>query len=200
MRSLGLVTLVFAFALVGAAALADDTMSCPPAPAGVPAGVGAGPVQDLQNVYGPGFDQSFMKSMYQQHANVAALATIGIEQASDKNLRNLSGKIRYEQTKDNQKLAMNYKDLGFGAIPVDFSKAQVSVNSLAGFTPADFDVGYARTMIALLQQTVNASSLGSERLANPDLRNQSDIVSSAATNEIIALQRWLTIKAPGVDY
>ncbi len=135
--------------------------------------------------------------MYQQHVDVSVLASQGIEQSTDPTLKDLSGKIRYEQTKDNQKLAYYYRKLGYGAMPVNYTRGQIVVDSLAGVTPPNFNLGYARSMIAILRQTIDAADLGGSRLANVDLRYQSGLVANSAEIEIIALKKWMALNAPG---
>ncbi|MCE5199230.1 MAG: hypothetical protein ABFD54_15895 [Armatimonadota bacterium] len=170
--------------------------TCPPAtgmqvPIGVPAAIGAGPATDLQYLTGSEFDRGYIRSMYQLNTTISALATQGIEQSTDKNLKDLSGKIRYEKTTQNEKLAMWYRDMGLGRVPVDYSRANAIVNTL--LTPSDpqFNANYARTMTSLLQQDRDAAQLGVSRLTRDDVRDQAKIVVNSTQNEIVALQRWI---------
>lgn len=200
MQTASMVFVVLALALVGSVAQAQspaaatEQPTCPPETSmglSVPALIGAGPAPELANLTGAEFDRAYIQKMYQLNTNMAALATIGIEQTTDKNLKDLSGKIRYEKTKQNEVYAMLYRDMGLGKIPVDYSKVQTIVDSLVNYTGTDFDVQYARVMTGLLTQTRDAAQLAMSRATNPRLRDQAQIEARAAQNEINALQRWI---------
>jgi uncharacterized protein (DUF305 family) len=200
MQKLSMVFAVLALAFVGTVAQAQSTTNateqptCPPATSmglSVPALIGAGPAPELTNLTGAEFDRAYIQKMYQFNTNMAALATLGIEQTTDKNLKDLSGKIRYEKTKQNEVYAMTYRDMGLGKIPVDYSKVQTIVDSLMNYTGTDFDVQYARVMTGLLTQARDAAQLAMSRATNPRLRDQANIEARAAQNEINALQRWI---------
>lgn len=170
---------------------ACPSVSCIIATQTQPAGIGAGPASVLADQAGPCFDAAFIKTMYQQHTDVAALSTIGISQATDKTLRDLSGKIRYEQTKQSEKLALWNCQMGLGPIPVDYNRTESVVQYLACLSGQEFDVAYAKTMIGYLQQSQCAAQLALDRGCKGDLRNQAKIVVRSTQNEILALQRWL---------
>lgn len=200
MQKLSTVFAVLALAFVGTVAQAQsptnatEQPTCSPATSmglSVPALIGAGPAPELTNLTGAEFDRAYIQKMYQFNTNMAALATLGIEQTTDKNLKDLSGKIRYEKTKQNEVYAMTYRDMGLGKIPVDYSKVQTIVDSLMNYTGTDFDVQYARVMTGLLTQSRDAAQLAMSRATNPRLRDQANIEARAAQNEINALQRWI---------
>lgn len=178
---------VLALVVVGAFAQAAE-----------PAGVGAGPVPKLEELTGPSFDMQFVKSMYQHHSDIAALTTQGIQLLSDKDLKGLSGKIRYEQTKKNEKLAMWSREMNMGKPSVDYSRVQKIEDGLAKYHGRDYDVHYTEALIALLTQSRNAAQLGISRATRPDLRDQAAITAKVSENEIVALKRWLSQKAVGV--
>lgn len=175
--------------------VATPPYSCP-AGYSLPACVGAGPAIALADLCGTDFDRAYIARMYQLHTNVSALASQGAEQATDRNLRSLSLKIRQEKTDQNQVLATMYRDNGFGKIPVDYSPAQAVVDTLVPYTGTDFDVQYARAMTALLTQTRDAAQLAQTRSTIPRLRDQSKIAANAAQNEINALMRWVDQQCP----
>lgn len=200
MRSMGLIMAVVAVALVGTMSLAQQ---CPPpstvpqpnvgasTPSTAPAGIGAGPATDLTGLTGTAFDQAYIKNMYQLHSTISAFTTQGIEQSTSEDLKGLSGHIRYEQTKQNEKLAYWYQQMGLGRIPVDYNKVDATVATLPMSAGPQFNVSYARTLISLLEQQKQAAQLAIAKATLPGLRDQARLVSDAATNEINALQAWL---------
>lgn len=174
-------------------------MTCPAPVPSQPAGIGAGPAPNLVNLAGTDFNIGYIRAMYQHHSDTAALATQGIQLASDKNLRDLSGKIRYEKTKQNEKLAMWYSQYTGQILPaVSFDRVEYDLSRLQGFSGRDFDIEYALTMINYLEQARDAAQLGISRLTVPEIRDQAMIVADAAQNEAIALRRWLEISSPPV--
>lgn len=193
MRTLSIAMLAVALvvaAMVPASAQCPPMME-PPLDPSSPAVIGAGPAPDLATLTGTAFDEAYLRSMYQLRTNIMPIATLGIEQAQDRNLRDLSGKIRTEMTDQNQKVAMWYRDMGFGTIPVDYSRANTIANTLLTYTGPEFDIQYARVMAGLLNQANTAAQLAVARTTNDEIRNQAEIVVRATQNEIVALQRWV---------
>lgn len=206
MKTLGVTLAVMVLALFSTLALAQyvpsatpGPMTCPAVIPSQPAGIGAGPMPNLVDLAGPNFNIGYIQSMYQHHSDTAALATQGIQLATDKSLRNLSGKIRYEKTKQNEKLAMWYRQYTGQTIPaVSYSRVEFDLQRLQGLSGREFDVAYALTMINYLEQARDAAQLGISRLTIPEIRDQAMIVSDAAQNEAIALRRWLEISSAPV--
>jgi uncharacterized protein (DUF305 family) len=131
--------------------------------------------------------------MFQQHSDIEALASQGIAKASDGWLRDISGKIRYEQTKMNEKLVGWYPAFNCeGALGVNYQRPQTILDNLQCLTGCEFDVQYARTMVGLLEQSKCAADLAIEKATRPQLRDQARIVSRSAYNEINALNGWLS--------
>lgn len=217
MRPVTLLMLVAVFALAGTAALAQTCppaqTACPspcpstcapacPAPAAcpappcpgecpsIPAAVGAGPVPGFCDLTcETGFDAAFVQGMYQHHVNIIGLATLGIQQSTDQGLRDLSGKIRYERTKMNEKLATFGRQLGQCNLNLVCNSCLFDqLNTLVG---QDFNVKYAVLMIGLLQQSMDSAQIGMQRASIADLRNTEKIEYRASQNEILALSNWL---------
>lgn len=213
MRPVTLLMLVAVFALAGTAALAQSCppaqatcpspcpspcpapLACPPAPcpgecASIPAAVGAGPVPAFCDLTcETGFDAAFVQAMYQQRVNIIGLATLGIQQSTDQGLRDLSGKIRYERTKMNEKFVGYGRQLGKCDLNLVCDTCLFDqVNTLQG---QDFNIKYTVLMIGLLQQSMDAAKIGMERSSIADLRNTEKIEYRASQNEIMALQNWL---------
>lgn len=213
MRPVTMLMLVAVFALAGTAALAQSCptaqatcpspcpapcpapAACPPAPCpgecpSIPAAVGAGPVPKFCDLTcEQGFDTAFVQAMYQQHVNIIGLATLGIQQSTDAGLRDLSGKIRYERTKMNEKLVTFGRQLGNCDLALTCDSCLFDqVTTLQG---QDFNIKYAVLMIGLLQQSMDAAKIGMERSSIADLRNTEKIEYRASQNEILALQNWL---------
>lgn len=197
--------MAFAFTLILAASAAFTQQCSMPAQQGAGpaagltpaerAGVGAGPAPCLQNFAGPDFDRAYIQLMYQLHTTITALATQGIQQAGNGQLRDLSGKIRYEQTKQSEKLSLFYKNLGYGAMPACYAGSQNTLNNLIGLRGRLFDLQYAKTMAALLQQQMEAAALGLCRITNQEVRHQAEMVANSSQVEVLALQRWVSINA-----
>lgn len=172
-------------------------VTCPVVKPGmsVCAALGAGPAPGLAGLCGAAFDQGYILQGYQLNTEIAALATVGIGQSTDKNLRDLSGKIRYEVTKQNEKLADWYLASGCcGKIQVNYDKVNNVVGAVTPFSGCEFDVQYAQAMIGLLSQARDAGAMASTTATIGGLRDQGDIVVRSTNNEIFALQRWLCEK------
>lgn len=167
------------------------TTTCPTCPA-EPANIGAGPCGALSDLCGCEFDQEFMRLMYQQHSDIAALATQGIQLSTDKGIRDLSGKIRYEQTKQSQKLAYWAQKQGMCTLTANYNRIQGIMDDLRQCCGADYNIPYVRTMIGLLEQNRAAAQLAMSRATMPGLRDQARIVVNSTTKEIVALQNWLS--------
>lgn len=217
MRPVTLLMLVAVFALAGTAALAETCCppaqtACPspcPAPApccpppaacptvcpgecpSIPAAVGAGPVPDFCSLTcETGFDAAFVQAMYQHHVNIIGLATLGIQQSTDQGLKDLSGKIRYERTKMNDKLVTFGRQIGQCNLNLVCNSCLFDqLNTLVG---QDFNIKYAVLMIGLLKQSMESAQIGIQRASIADLRNQEKIEYRASQNEILALTNWLS--------
>jgi uncharacterized protein (DUF305 family) len=130
--------------------------------------------------------------MYQQHSDIAALATQGIQLSTDKNIRDLSGKIRYEQTKQSQKLAYWAQKQGACTLTADYNRMQGVMDNLKQCCGADYNIPYVKTMIGLLEQNRAAAQLALSNATMPGLRDQARIVVNSTSKEIVALQNWLS--------
>jgi uncharacterized protein (DUF305 family) len=172
------------------APLACPAAPCPGECASIPAAVGAGPVPAFCDLTcEQGFDAAFVQAMYQQHVNIIGLATLGIQQSTDAGLRDLSGKIRYERTKMNEKLVSYGRQLGKCDLNLVCDTCLFDqVTTLQG---QDFNIKYAVLMIGMLQQSMDAAKIGIERSSIGDLRNTEKIEYRASQNEVLALQNWL---------
>lgn len=167
---------------------------CPP-PMSLPACVGAGPAPAVVGLCGPDFDRGYITRMYQLHGTVAALAEQGAQQASDADLRRLSAKIHQERIDQNNVYAKLAGDFGC-AVSVDCSPAQAVLATFTHYCGTDFDVQYARAMIALLAQERDAAQIAVTQSTVPRVRDQAAIEARAAQNEINALERWLSTRCP----
>ena len=135
-----------------------------------------------------------MEKTYQHNVAVIALATEGIQRGVDRNIRKISGEIRTKRTSENVKLQKWNEQMGCGNIPVDYSRVQSIVDSLKESMGKCFDVGYAQTMIAVLQQDVQSNELGMQRSTIPAIRNHARVSARNANNEVCRLQRWVDQK------
>ena len=166
--------------------------ACPILSPSIPAALGAGPAVMLKDLCGDEFDRAYVTHMYQLNTDIAALATQGIGTSTDKGIRDLSGKIRTEQTNQNIKHASWAQGAGMGTIPVDYNHVQGVTTALSSQTMMPFNDAYANTMIGLLSQQREAAQLALEKSPCPEIRNQAGIVVRATTKEIDAFQRWLS--------
>jgi uncharacterized protein (DUF305 family) len=157
-----------------------------------PADIGAGPAPCLENLCGCDFDVAFMQQMYQQHSDITALATQGIQLSTDKDIRDLSGKIRYEQTKQSQKLVYWAQKQGFCNLTADYNRIQGVMDNLKQCCGADYNIPYVQTMIGLLEQNRCAAQMAMSRATQPGLRDQAKIVVNSTSKEIAAFQSWLS--------
>lgn len=203
MRYLGITLLALIFAAVPSTIFAacgcEPAPTCPaPCPTtcttcpAEPANIGAGPCADLADLCGCDFDQAFMRLMYQQHSDIAALATQGIQLSTNKAIRDLSGKIRYEQTKQSQKLAYWAQKQGTCTLTADYNRIQYVMDTLKQCCGADYNIPYVKTMIGLLEQNRDAAQLALSKATMPGLRDQARIVVNSTSKEIVALQNWLS--------
>ena len=67
------------------------------------------------------------------------------------------------------------------------------MNPLACMRPDSSNLDYAKRMVALLSQSVDAANLGLERLTSPLLRNQAQIVAVSAEKDMMAFERWVNL-------
>ncbi len=193
MRSLTLFSvLLVALAVTGpvAAQQIPNPSLCPLA--SQPALVGAGPAPELAAVAPPAFDQAYMARIYQQHADIAALASFAQGRLVDPSLQQFSAKIVRERNDLNSKIAQWYpRYTGQPMPPVSTARVQQIEDALTNCAAPDFDRQYARTMISLMMQSRDAANLARQRLTNPVVKNQAAIVARVNQNEMAAFQRWL---------
>ncbi len=161
-------------------------------PCAMPAGIGAGPIVALQGTCGACFDTTYVSTMYQQNADISALAAYGVQHVQSGNLRWLSQKIVGERNDLNSKLAGWYPQLACGPIPcINSDRVNTIIGSLAGCCGCDFDRKYAVAMVQLMGQSVDANNLAVQRLTRADIRNQAQLEARTSTNEMNAFNSWL---------
>jgi predicted outer membrane protein len=157
-------------------------------------GLGGGPLAILESTCaGPDFDRLYIENMYQVQTDISALTTQGIEQTTDKGLRNLSVKIRNEQSDQNTKLAMWYRDMGLGRIKVDYCKSANIINCLTNVCGVGFDPVYAQTLSDTLKSLRASALVSAPKLSRDDMKRQAELVAKTAQNEINVLQKWISI-------
>jgi len=170
----------------------------------IAAGFGGGPLDALQNAAcGCNFDKIYLESMFPLHADIIALATEGMNRATDRNLRGLSAKIRQEQIDQNNKLALWYGEMGCGVLSADYCAPSSVTQCLCSLCPGQqFDMVYAQTMSDMLMKLRDSQAFAATRLQDPRIINQAQLVTRVSQNEINALQNWIAAHAgaPGVVY
>ena len=158
----------------------------------MPAGIGTGPACALAQACGTEFDKAYVLDMYQQNADVAALAAYGVQHVTSGDLRSLSGKIVNERNDVTSKLAGWYTQLACGPIPcVNSDRVDTIIASLSGCCGCEFDRKYAAAMVQLMAQTMDADNLGLQRLTRPEIKNQAQLQVRTNYNEINAFNRFL---------
>lgn len=170
----------------------------------IAAGFGGGPLDALQNApCGVAFDRVYLENAFPLHSDIIALATEGMNRASDGNLRDLSAKIRQEQIDQNNKLALWYGEMGCGVLSPDYCAPSSVTQCLCDLCPGQqFDMVYAQTMSDMLMKLRDSAAFGATRLQDPRIINQAQLVTRVSQNEIDALQNWIQAhaSAPGVVY
>lgn len=209
MRGISVVLLALGLALMGLTAATAQTTCVPAAPTqapettmtqpqtsvgviSVPAGFGAGPVNDLALMTrGPQFDQSYARIQYQQHSEVAALANLGAQRASDPSIRSLSQKMVNERVDMNQKIGQWYSGVvPAGLLTVDELRVADIRGELEGLSDVEFDRAYVDTMLVLLEQEMRIANEGTFKATDRDLYRLANLEHRTAYNEIKAFQNW----------
>lgn len=168
------------------------TFIAPPSCA-VGAGFGAGPLPILDTTCaGADFDRVYIQNMFTLHNQIIALANQGAQQATSGDLRNISVKIRNEQTDLNRKLAMWYGDMGLGQLSACNACAGNVCECLSGICAGPgFDAVYAQTLSEALMKTRDSAAVSVQKIASDDLRYQANLVQRVSQKEIDYLQRWI---------
>lgn len=165
-----------------------------PCPGAKPGALGAGPACDLSTLSCADFDKEYTAKLYNQNSAVIALAAEGIQRATDRNLRDISGQIRTQLTSENVKLGDWHSQMGCGNIQIDYGRVQTVVDSIADPQGKCFDVAYAQTLIGLLEQSKAAHQLVLEKSGIPEMRQQAEFVTRYTCDWIFRLQRWVNEK------
>lgn len=165
-----------------------------PCPCPTPGAIGAGPGPELSGLACADFDSAYSGKLYNQNSTVIALTGEGIQRASDRNLRDISGEIRTRLTSENLKLRDWHERMSCDTIQVDLMKAQAVIDSLKAPMGQCFDVAYAQTLIGLLEQSRAAHVMAAESSALPEMRQQAEFVTRYTDNWIFRLQRWVNEK------
>jgi hypothetical protein len=129
--------------------------------------------------------------MYQAHSEVAALANIGAQQASDPSIRNLSRKMVDERVDLNQKLGTWYgTSIGGGVLSVDELAVTSVREPLSNLTGSVFDRAYSAAMLAALGQEMRVANEGTFKASDKPLHDISNLEKRTSYNEIRAFQNW----------
>lgn len=165
-----------------------------PCPCPTPGAIGAGPGPELSGLACADFDKAYATKLYNQNGTVIALASEGIQRATDRNLRDISGEIRTQLTSENLKLRNWHERMGCDTVQVDLMKAQTVIDSLKAPMGQCFDVAYAQTLIGLLEQSRDAHVMAADTSALPEMQQQAEFVTRYTDNWIFRLQRWVNEK------
>jgi hypothetical protein len=142
----------------------------------------------LQALQCPEFDAAYAQSIIEQNNVIIAVTEVGMQRASDRNLRNLSGDIRARLMAANDKTATRF---GVCApLPTNSAKTQ---GILAGLCAQGecFDVVYARTLSELVRQSGAANTLAASRAANATLNRQGGFMAGLESDWGSRLDRWV---------
>lgn len=183
MRALGPVLLGVMLVVVVSTASTGQTASPDPLKA---------TVSQLAGLSGRDFDMAYMQFMYQQHADVAALAEMGLLQCNDWYLRAFSQKVKDERNDLNRKLAMWYPQISSGQVlSVDPGLTRILMTRLTGYIGPGFDATYCRVMERLALLTYQVANLAQTRSTMPELKYQAKLVAHTSLNESKAFRMWL---------
>jgi len=139
---------------------------------------------------GVGFDQEYMVQMFQQNADIASLAEWGYSRLSDKNLRDFAKKIYAERGNMNSVLATVYAPSGCGKLTATMDRAIALQAGLATVCGTTLDSAWVTTMIALMDQSLQAGILGQTRASTQVLRDSANNTVAVSRNEISAFKMW----------
>lgn len=165
--------------------------ACPNAccSASVPGAIGAGPAPGLAALQCPDFDPAYASRIIQQNNVIIAVAEVGTQRATDRNLRNISGDVRQRLMGANDKIATKY---GLCApLPTDDARAQAIIAGLCGEGDC-FDMAYAKTLSELVHQSGSADELAGTRAVTPTLHKQAQFMTGQESDWGFRLDRWVT--------
>ena len=168
--------------------------ACPqpcPCPASVPAAMGAGPAPGLQCLNCPDFDSAYASRMFAQNSVIIAVTQYGMQRASNRNLRDISGEINGYLTSANAKLQGWYGTLACGQASPNCAEAQEIIAELSNQPANCFDAVYARTLSELLRQSNAADTLGGEKAVTPPMKQQAQFLSGKESDWAFRLDRWV---------
>lgn len=138
------------------------------------------------------FDETYMRMMYQQSSDIAALAAYGLDHASDQELKVFSRKIAMERIDVKNDLTRWYWQYDNKIMPKPRTERQeMLLAGLYGCCGTEFDCRYAQLMIELMQQSSYAAELAIDNTDNLDLLFQARVAQRTNDNEIRAFQKWL---------
>lgn len=156
-----------------------------------PVCIGPGPVERIQDLFGSNFEMGYMLTMYQQNADIGAMALFGSQRAGDSYIRALSRKMALERIDMNQDLRAWYLTyMSRNMPPAEIQRFTGLQEALSTYTGTEFDCMYASVMIGLMQQSQDAADMAIDRSEILQLRQQALVVSRTNENEIQAFQRW----------
>lgn len=166
--------------------------ACCPCPAAVPASMGAGPAANLQCLNACNFDATYASNMYAHNSVIIAVTEYGMQRASDRNLRDISGEINRYLTSANEKLQGWYGPAACTPLSADCAKAQAIINELSCIPANCFDAAYAKTLSQLLCQSANANSIGGTQALSPQMKQQAQFLTGKEADWTMRLNRWVT--------
>lgn len=190
--------MVMIMVLVGSAVWAACPGTCPQpvqcpkicCEASIPAAIGMGPQGDLMGIGCPDFDPAYIQRVFQQNATIIAVTEFGMQRATNGNLRDISREINGQLVSANQKMMPAYA--GCGCLTADQTQAQAIISQLCGSSGECFDVTYAKTLSALLQQSKAADDLAITKAGDLRLQQQAQFMSAKENGWVFRLDRWVT--------
>lgn len=154
----------------------------------IPGAVGAGPAPALAGLQCPDFDPAYAQKIIEQNNKIIAVTEAGMQQACDRNLRNISGDIRARLISANNKIAERY---GIPCPPPTGAGPAQAI--IAGLGCGEcVDMAYAKTLSELVKQSQAADSLAASQAVDVTLNRQGRFMADKEADWAFRLDRWVT--------
>lgn len=192
MRLLYIVLIIIGLSATAPAAFAQCAPYCPVTPA---VDIGSGPLANLKRINTintQAYESGYMELMYQQNADIMALAQFEVNAGCNSALKTLSRKIFEERYDQNEDLRLNnYAQTDNLTFSKDSARYSKIIQQMSGCCGTGVDCAYASAMICLMKQAKDAADCAICNAHSSDLVRQARVISQTSYNEIIALQVWM---------
>ena len=149
------------------------------------------------NLKGEDYDRTFLMNMMAHHQGAVDMANLAASKAKRQEIKTLADGIVQAQTSEITQMTAWQKEWGYTSMSSDntmdhgaASDMSTMTSELQNLSGDEFDKKFIELMIQHHQSAIDMAKPGANNASHQELKNLTNAIVSAQTNEIQQMQQW----------